>query len=153
MACTRRFVHLNPPDFCRFPLPPPAPREYVHRQRAKEDRECTFRPALNPVTHSIGQAAPLDELVNNRRGERVRERAQAKARLEGVPRLPWRRCAMVMQVPGSATLPTYVYHFFLSQIFCPRQILSFGSKRTQNLRQIRRQTAGLGLTLTFDQEC
>lgn len=49
-------------------------------QRAKERFECTFRPSLNPVTQSMGQAAPLDELVNNRRGQRVRERAQAKAR-------------------------------------------------------------------------
>lgn len=55
-------------------------REQVDRQRAKEQSECTFRPALNLVTQSIGQAAPLDELVNNRRGQRVRERAQEKAR-------------------------------------------------------------------------
>lgn len=55
-------------------------RDYVLAQRAKEKLECTFRPSLNPVTQSIAQAAPLDELVNNRRGQRVRERAQAKAR-------------------------------------------------------------------------
>eukprot|EP00903_Cladosiphon_okamuranus_P005531 g5509.t1 len=54
-------------------------RELVVAQRAKEKLECTFRPSLNPVTRSRGQAAPLDELVNNRRGQRVRERAQAKA--------------------------------------------------------------------------
>eukprot|EP00752_Nemacystus_decipiens_P011160 g9916.t1 len=54
-------------------------RDYVIAQRAKEKLECTFRPSLNPVTQSMGQAAPLDELVNNRRGRRVRERAHAKA--------------------------------------------------------------------------
>ncbi|CAN0168917.1 unnamed protein product, partial [Laminaria digitata] len=53
-------------------------RDFVNSQRAKEQRECTFRPSLNPVTLSMGQAAPLDELVNNRRGQRVRERARAK---------------------------------------------------------------------------
>ena len=66
-------------------LPPPTPtyappRDFINSQRAKEQRECTFRPSLNPVTLSMGQAAPLDELVNNRRGQRVRERARAKAR-------------------------------------------------------------------------
>lgn len=55
-------------------------RNYVASQRAKEELECTFRPSLNPVTQSLGQAAPLDELVNNRRGQRIKERAQVKAR-------------------------------------------------------------------------
>lgn len=49
-------------------------------QLEKEKRECTFRPSLNAVTQSVGRAAPLDELVNNRRGQRVRERAEAKIR-------------------------------------------------------------------------
>lgn len=53
-------------------------------QKAKEKRECTFRPSLNAVTQSVGRAAPLDELVNNRRGQRVRERAEAKIRCEGL---------------------------------------------------------------------
>lgn len=55
-------------------------REQVDRQKAKEQSECTFQPNLNLMTQSIGRAAPLDELVNNRRGQRVRERAQEKAR-------------------------------------------------------------------------
>ncbi|CAM9754008.1 unnamed protein product, partial [Ectocarpus sp. 13 AM-2016] len=53
-------------------------RNFVMTQKAKEKLECTFRPSLNPVTHSMAQASPLDELVNNRRGQRVRERLKAK---------------------------------------------------------------------------
>ncbi|CAM9623371.1 unnamed protein product, partial [Ectocarpus sp. 12 AP-2014] len=53
-------------------------RNFVMTQKAKEKLECTFRPSLNPVTHSMAQASPLDELVNNRRGQRVRERVKAK---------------------------------------------------------------------------
>lgn len=70
-------IASSPPVFLAF-VPPL--RDYVTAQRAKEKLECTFHPSLNPVTQSMGQAAPLDELVNNRRGLRVRERAQAKAR-------------------------------------------------------------------------
>ncbi|CAM9729952.1 unnamed protein product [Scytosiphon promiscuus] len=55
-------------------------RDFVTTQRAKEKLECTFRPSLNSVTRSLGRAAPLDELVHNRRGQRVRERAKQKAR-------------------------------------------------------------------------
>ncbi|CAN0387523.1 unnamed protein product, partial [Ectocarpus sp. 8 AP-2014] len=53
-------------------------RNFVMTQKAKEKLECTFRPSLNSVTHSMAQASPLDELVNNRRGQRVRERVKAK---------------------------------------------------------------------------
>ncbi|CBJ29035.1 hypothetical protein Esi_0133_0021 [Ectocarpus siliculosus] len=53
-------------------------RNFVMTQKAKEKLECTFRPSLNPVTHSMAQASPLDELVNNLRGQRVRERVKAK---------------------------------------------------------------------------
>ncbi len=65
-----------------FVFLPLFPRDQVLAQRAKEKErvECTFRPSLNPVTQSMGQAAPLDELVNNLRGRRVRERAQARIR-------------------------------------------------------------------------
>lgn len=55
-------------------------REYVDQQKAQQARECTFRPALNPVTQAIAQPAPLHELVNNHRGQRIRELARAKAK-------------------------------------------------------------------------
>lgn len=75
---TRGLLLLTSPAIIYPPVD--VDRDYANAQRAKEKRECTFRPALNPVTQSMGQAAPLDELVNNRRGQRVRDRAQAKAR-------------------------------------------------------------------------
>ncbi|CAM9880414.1 unnamed protein product [Discosporangium mesarthrocarpum] len=58
-------------------------RRLIEQARVEHERQCTFKPQLNRVTQALGQKnpkTPLDELVHNRRGQRVRAKAEDKAR-------------------------------------------------------------------------